>query len=54
MELLTLRIRCDFIESKLGGLTWQDALFGLKNQLIDPRAICELAVTARRPAGHSP
>lgn len=45
MELLALKIRRDFIESKLGGLTWQDALFGLENQLIDPRAIQELAVT---------
>lgn len=44
MEMLTLRIPLDFIEAKLGGLTWREALFGLENQLIDPKAVSQLAV----------
>jgi len=43
MELLTLKIPLAFIESKLGRPSWQEILFGLENQLIDPNAAVQLA-----------
>lgn len=43
MEMLTLKIPLTYIESKLGRPSWQDVQFGLKNQLMDPNAVSELA-----------
>ena len=45
MEMLTLKIPLDFIEGKLGKPTWRDALFGLENQLLDPNAVAQLALS---------
>jgi len=44
MEQLTLKIPYDFVQSRLGRPSWQDVLFGLQNELLDPAATQALAI----------
>jgi hypothetical protein len=46
VDLLSLKIPLDFIESRLGELTWRDVQFGLENELLDPAAVPGVAAAA--------